>query len=124
MFFVLMFAAGYAGLLLSPSTGTAAWIVLAGLGQGTYSFALLMINKRTRSTGGSGALSGFAQGVGYSLACVGPLLFGLLHDFTGAWLASFSLLGVWLLALTAGLLMVNRPRMLEDGPRVMDARAA
>lgn len=76
---------------------------MAGLSQGTYSFALLMINKRTRTTAGSGALSGFAQGIGHSLACLGPLLFGLLHDLSGSWVTSFILLGGWLLTLTAGL---------------------
>lgn len=112
--FTLMFAIGYAGLLLAPETSSPFWVVLFGLGQGTYSYALLMINKRTRTTAGSGALSGFAQGVGYSLAGLGPLLFGLLHDLSGGWIVSFALLCACLLALTAGLLMINQPRMLED----------
>jgi CP family cyanate transporter-like MFS transporter len=116
MSFTVMFAVGYAGLLLAPATSAPLWVIMAGLGQGTYSFALLMINKRTRTTAGSGALSGFAQGVGYSLACVGPLLFGLLHDLSSGWFPSFGLLSGWLVALTAGLLMINKPRMLEDGP--------
>jgi CP family cyanate transporter-like MFS transporter len=123
LLFTLMFAAGYAGLLMSPTTGTALWVFLAGLGQGTYSFALLMVNKRTRTTAGSGALSGFAQGVGYSLACLGPLLFGFLQDISDAWLLPFALLGAWLMVLVAGLLMINRPRMLEDGRGVMADRA-
>ncbi|MFJ6157713.1 MFS transporter [Pseudarthrobacter sp. NPDC092184] len=113
--FTLMFAVGYSGLLLAPAATSPLWMIIAGLGQGTYSFALLMINKRTRTTAGSGALSGFAQGVGYSLACTGPLMFGLLYDISGTWVASFGMLSAWLLALTAGLLMINRPRMLEDG---------
>jgi CP family cyanate transporter-like MFS transporter len=112
--FTLMFAIGYGGLLLAPSTSAPLWVVVFGLGQGTYSYALLMINKRTRTTAGSGALSGFAQGVGYALAGLGPLMFGLLHDFSGSWTASFALLCGCLLALTAGLLMTNQPRMLED----------
>lgn len=123
LLFTLMFAAGYAGLLMSPTTGTALWVFLAGLGQGTYSFALLMVNKRTRTTAGSGALSGFAQGAGYSLACLGPLLFGFLQDISDAWLLPFALLGAWLMVLVAGLLMINRPRMLEDGRGVMADRA-
>lgn len=123
MLFTLMFAAGYAGLLVSPTTGTALWVFLAGLGQGTYSFALLMVNKRTRTTAGSGALSGFAQGVGYSLACLGPLLFGFLQDLSGSWLLPFALLCAWLMVLAAGLLMINRPRMLEDGSGVIAKRA-
>jgi CP family cyanate transporter-like MFS transporter len=114
MSFTLMFAIGYGGLLLAPGTSAPLWVVVFGLGQGTYSYAVLMINKRTRTTAGSGALSGFAQGVGYSLAGLGPLLFGLLHDLSGGWIASFALLCACLLALTAGLLMINQPRMLED----------
>jgi CP family cyanate transporter-like MFS transporter len=112
--FTLMFAIGYGGLLLAPSTSAPIWVIVFGLGQGTYSYALLMINKRTRTTAGSGALSGFAQGVGYALAGLGPLLFGLLHELTRSWTASFALLCGCLLALTAGLLMTNPPRMLED----------
>ncbi len=123
LLFTLMFAAGYAGLLMSPTTGTALWVFLAGLGQGTYSFALMMVNKRTRTTAGSGALSGFAQGVGYSLACLGPLLFGFLQVISDSWLLPFALLGAWLVVLVAGLLMINKPRMLEDGRRVMADRA-
>lgn len=114
MSFTLMFAMGYAGLLLAPGTSSPFWVVVFGLGQGTYSYALLMINKRTRTTAGSGALSGFSQGVGYSLAGLGPLMFGLLHDLSGGWIASFALLCACLLALTAGLLMTNRQRVLED----------
>jgi CP family cyanate transporter-like MFS transporter len=114
MSFTLLFAIGYGGLLLTPGTSSPFWVVVFGLGQGTYSYALLMINKRTRTTAGSGALSGFAQGVGYSLAGLGPVLFGLLHDLSGGWIASFALLCACLLALTAGLLMINQPRMLED----------
>jgi CP family cyanate transporter-like MFS transporter len=112
--FTLMFAIGYGGLLLAPRTSAPLWVVVFGLGQGTYSYALLMINKRTRTTAGSGALSGFAQGVGYALAGLGPLMFGLLHDLSGSWTASFALLCGCLLALTVGLLMTNQPRMLED----------
>jgi CP family cyanate transporter-like MFS transporter len=114
MAFTLMFAIGYGGLLLAPSTSAPLWVVVFGLGQGTYSYALLMINKRTRTTAGSGALSGFAQGVGYALAGLGPLMFGILHDLSGSWTASFALLCGCLVALTAGLLMTNQPRMLED----------
>jgi MFS transporter, CP family, cyanate transporter len=113
--FTLMFAVGYTGLLLSPEAAAPFWVIIFGVGQGTYSFALLMINKRTRTTAGSGALSGFSQGVGYSLACIGPLTFGLLHDISGTWVASFGLLCGWLLVLIAGLLMVNTSRLLEDG---------
>ncbi len=114
LLFIGFYAAGYAGLLLSPSFGTWLWITLAGLGQGTFALALLLVNLRTRTTAGAGALSGFAQGIGYTVACAGPLAFGLLRDVSGGWAASFGLLGAALLLLAVGLVIVGRPRYLED----------
>jgi CP family cyanate transporter-like MFS transporter len=46
-----------------------------------------------------------------------------LQDISDAWLLPFALLGAWLMVLVAGLLMINRPRMLEDGRGVMADRA-
>ncbi len=112
--FVVAFAIGYAGIVFAPPASGVVWVVVAGLGQGAYSFAFTMINKRTRTEAGSGALSGFAQGVGYALAGIGPLLFGLLHQPGDNWLPSFSMLGAWLLVLTAGAIMINKPRCLDD----------
>ena len=114
--FAALFAAGYGGIMFAPPASAAVWVIIAGLGQGAYSFAFTMINKRARTPGGSGALSGFAQGVGYTLACLGPVLFGLLHHPGDSWLPSFGMLGGWLLVLTAGAIMINKPRMLEDAP--------
>ena len=114
--FAALFAAGYGGIMFAPPASAAVWVIVAGLGQGAYSFAFTMINKRARTPEGSGALSGFAQGVGYSLACLGPVLFGLLHHPGDNWLPSFGMLGVWLLVLAAGAIMINKPRVLEDTP--------
>ncbi|WP_461173293.1 MFS transporter [Arthrobacter sp. Z1-9] len=112
--FAVLFAAGYGGIMFAPPASAAIWVIVAGLGQGAYSFAFTMINKRARTPGGSGALSGFAQGVGYTLACLGPLLFGLLHRAGDNWLPSFGMLGVWLLVLITGAMLINKPRVLED----------
>lgn len=112
--FVVAFAVGYGGIVFGPPAFDIVWVAIAGLGQGAYSFAFTMINKRTRTEAGSGALSGFAQGVGYLLAGIGPLLFGLLHQPGDSWLPSFGMLGAWLLVLTAGAIMINKPRLLED----------
>lgn len=115
---VLAFAVGYGGIIFATPASAVVWIVIAGLGQGAYAFAFTMINKRTRSQSGSGILSGFAQGVGYALASVGPFFFGLLHHPGDGWLPSFGMLGAWLLVLSAGAAMVNKPRLLEDAFRV------
>ncbi|MFF1880626.1 CynX/NimT family MFS transporter [Pseudarthrobacter sp. NPDC058196] len=120
--FVVAFAIGYAGIIWAPPASAVIWVIIAGLGQGVYSFAFTMINKRTRTQSGSGALSGFAQGVGYALASVGPFLFGLLHHPGDGWVPSFGMLVAWLLVLSAGAVMVNKPRLLEDAFPVGTAR--
>ncbi len=116
--FVVAFAVGYGGIIFAPPATAMVWVVIAGLGQGVYSYAFTLINKRTRTQAGSGVLSGFAHGAGYALASGGPFLFGLLHDPGDGWLPSFGMLGAWLLVLLAGALMVNKPRLLEDMPKV------
>lgn len=108
------FVAGYLGLLLSPANGTWLWVSLAGLGPGTFPLSLLLINHRTRTQVGAGALSGFGQGMGYAIACVGPLFFGLLRQWTGSWTAPFMFLFASLLLLGAGAYIICRPKMLED----------
>ena len=40
---------------------------------------------RTRTHAGSVALSGFTQGLGYTLGALGPLAVGVLHELTGGW---------------------------------------
>ena len=75
MVFVLNMIA-FAGLLWAPMSAPLLWAVIAGLGPSTFPLGLTLINLRTRSQAGSAALSGFMQGVGYSLASLGPLLFG------------------------------------------------
>ncbi|WP_427018505.1 MFS transporter [Pseudarthrobacter sp. P1] len=108
------FVAGYLGLLFAPATATWLWVVLTGLGPGTFPLSLLMINHRTRTHTGAGALSGFSQGMGYALACAGPLLFGLLHQASGSWGVPFLFLFGTLALLCAGAFVICRPRMLED----------
>ncbi|WP_343317922.1 MFS transporter [Arthrobacter sp. TMP15] len=108
------FVIGYLGLLLSPATGTWIWVVFTGLGPGTFPLALLLINHRTRTHEGAGALSGFGQGMGYTLACTGPLFFGLLRQWTGSWTGPFVFLFATLFLLGTGAWIICRPRMLED----------
>nr|WP_253905231.1 hypothetical protein [Arthrobacter sp. H14] len=117
--FLSCFIAGYTGLLLVPAEMTWLWVVLVGLGPGTFPLALVLINLRTRTHVGAGALSGFGQGVGYALACSGPLLFGILEAETGSWEASFAFLGATLVLLGGGAFIACRPVMLEDGPGVV-----
>ncbi len=108
------FFAAFAGLLIAPMSAPWLWVLLLGLGPSTFPMALTLINLRTRTQAGSAALSGFTQGIGYTVACVGPLLFGVLHSVVGGWGVPFALLAVAVLVLVAGAWQACKPRMLED----------
>ena len=82
------------------------WVCLAGFGVGaSIVLALSLFGLRTDHHGQAAALSGMAQGVGYLLAALGPIVIGWLHDSTSSWtpslVALLALLGV---QLGAGLL--------------------
>jgi MFS transporter, CP family, cyanate transporter len=106
--------AGLAGLWLAPMALPLLWSSLVGLGASTFPLALTLINLRTRTPAGSAALSGFMQGLGYTVACLGPLLFGLFHDASGSWTWSFAFLGASLVVLLLAAWQACRPRALED----------
>ncbi|MDZ7691487.1 MAG: hypothetical protein U5K69_10225 [Balneolaceae bacterium] len=74
------------------------WMFILGLSLGgSFGLALLFIVLRTRDSETATELSGLSQSIGYTLAAVGPTLFGALHDITGAWLLPLSLLLVTLI---------------------------
>ncbi len=111
---VAFFAVGYLGLILAPSSATWLWVAFAGLGPLLFPLSLVLINVRTRTHEGSVALSGFVQGVGYTLGALGPLIVGVLHQATGQWtLALVVLLATAVAAAVAGS-VVARPHQLED----------
>ena len=110
----LLLAVGYAGLAASPLAGTIAWVVCLGLGVSTFPMCLTLINARTRTPAGSATLSGAMQGLGYGLACVGPLCIGLLYGATGTWTGSFVLLFASIAVMIVSGWVASRPRLLED----------
>lgn len=78
-----LFIVGNAGLILAPLSAPWLWVTLSGLGPLTFPMALTLINVRARSMAGATALSSFGQGVGYTVACLGPLLTGVLREVGG-----------------------------------------
>ncbi len=107
---------GFYGLWQAPMAAPWLWATLVGIGGCTFPLGLTLINLRTRTPDGSAALSGFTQGVGYTLACLGPLLFGLLKDATGGLAWPFAMLAVSVVLMLLGAWQACRPRFLEDGP--------
>jgi CP family cyanate transporter-like MFS transporter len=81
--------AGLWGCLFAPLSTVWLWVVLLGIGQGAaFAVAITLIVLRTKDAHAAAHLSAMSQGVGYTLASGGPLLTGLLHDWTGGWTAA------------------------------------
>ncbi|MGO1344933.1 CynX/NimT family MFS transporter [Chromohalobacter japonicus] len=99
---------GLLGCLYAPIDSIWLWIVVLGLGQGgTFSMALTLLALRAPDATTAASLSAMAQGIGYTLAALGPLLVGVLHDWSGGWnvvgfLVSVLGLGALVMALGAG----------------------
>ena len=108
------FIAGYAGLLLAPAAAPWLWVALIGLGPILFPVCLVLINARTRSQQASAALSGFVQGIGYTVGAVGPLLVGVLHDLSGGWLAPILFLGGFALLGVISGISLSKPRFIEQ----------
>ncbi|MCW0216156.1 MAG: MFS transporter [Pseudonocardia sp.] len=112
---------GTLGALLAPEPGVVGpwpWAVLMGIGVGAgFPLGLAVIAWRTPDGASSAATSGFALGVGYTTAGLGPLLMGVLIDLTGGYAAAIVIL---LLAGTVQGLAIrrigDRPTARPPGP--------
>ncbi|WP_342623165.1 CynX/NimT family MFS transporter [Pseudomonas alkylphenolica] len=95
---MLLALAGLFGCLYAPLDGLWGWAIVLGLGQGgTFALALTLIVLRSKDAHVAANLSSMAQGIGYTLASMGPFAVGLVHDLTGGWNAVgwiFAVLGV------------------------------
>jgi MFS transporter, CP family, cyanate transporter len=111
---IASFGLGYLGLLLAPTTFALLWVLLIGSGSILFPVNLVLINVRTRSPGGTVALSGFAQGVAYGLGALGPLVVGLLHDVSGGWTLPLLFLLAVALVTTIPAITLARPAFVED----------
>lgn len=96
---------GYVGLLTADSAVLTISVVLMGAGQGIcISLALMLIAVRARNAGQAASLSGMVQSMGYTLAALGPLGLGLLHDAVSSWtLPIFALAGSSIVMIFAGI---------------------
>ena len=86
---------GLFGCLYAPLNGLWGWAIVLGLGQGaTFSLALTLIVLRSRDSHVAANLSSMAQGIGYTIASIGPFAVGVVHDVTGGWDAIGWIFGV------------------------------
>jgi CP family cyanate transporter-like MFS transporter len=108
------YLAGYLGLSLDPSGPSWLWMMLAGIGSGTFPVALTLIGLRARTSDTTAALSAFSQSIGYLIGGCGPLLFGVLHGATGGWTVPFALLYGGLAVSFGSAVIACRPAYVED----------
>lgn len=105
---------GYLGLLLSPLAGTVVWICALGIGVSTFPLCMTLINRRTRTAQTASAVSGFVQGIGYGLACLGPISLGLLREATGSWSVPLLVLAATAVPGVIAGWFACRPRFIDD----------
>lgn len=106
--------AGFAGLWLAPAALPWVWAFLIGVASTSFPLALTMIALRARTEGGVVQLSAFAQCVGYMLSAPGPILAGVLHQYTVGWTVPIAFMAVMLIPQTISGLLAGRNRTIED----------
>ncbi|XRQ10994.1 CynX/NimT family MFS transporter [Actinomadura welshii] len=96
---------GFIGVTWAPVESVWVWAVVLGLGQGVgFATALSFIGLRAHDAQVAAQLSGMAQGIGYVIAALGPLVVGALYDATGGWSVPIAcVLGVCLAMTLPGL---------------------
>lgn len=104
---------GLFGCLYAPLSGLWGWAVVLGLGQGgVFAVALTLIVLRSPDAHVAASLSGMAQGFGYTLASMGPLAVGVVHDLTGGWSAMGWVFGAIGLGATVAGMGAGRARLV------------
>jgi MFS transporter, CP family, cyanate transporter len=110
-------AGGLLGILTAPTAAPLLWILLLGLGQGAaFPLGLTLVVLRTAEPAVTARLSAMAQSGGYLLAALGPFLVGALHDLTGSWSSSLTLLLVLLVPQIGSGLVAGRARLAVPRP--------
>jgi CP family cyanate transporter-like MFS transporter len=112
--FMACYAVGWIGLWTAPLAAPWLWMVLLGLGLGTFAMVLTLIPLRARTAETTAALSTVSQGWGYLIAGAGPLLVGVLRGATGGYTGMFVLVLAGVVVLTALGRLVTRPRYVDD----------
>jgi CP family cyanate transporter-like MFS transporter len=89
---------GLIGVLASPGSAPVVWIALMGLAQGGgFALGLVKLVDYAPSPAASARLSALVFLVSYSIASLGPLVFGALRDATGGFTVPYALLAAVLL---------------------------
>lgn len=109
--------AGLLGAVAAPTAAPLLWVGLLGLGQGAgFSLGLVKLVDYAPTPAASARLSALVFLFSYSLASLGPFVFGAVHDATGGFTLPYALLLVVGLAQLA-LVPRLRPGRLTEPSR-------
>jgi len=107
---------GLLGMASGPSAATWIWILMLGIGQSSLPTLLIIMVLRARTVDEAGPLSAMAQGLGYIVASVGPIIVGVISRSSSGWRAAYLYLAcVCLVGLRMGYL-AGKPRATETSP--------
>lgn len=109
-----IYICGYAGLLLFPQRFTELWSILIGLGGGYFTFALYIVNVRSRTHEGVLALSAFMQSLAYLIAGVGVTMIGIIHGDSRDWTWVIGAMIAICVVQQGAALVCVRPWFIED----------
>lgn len=118
--FVLL-VGGYLGIWLAPTSVPWLWAISLGLSGFAFPMALALITARTRDLHLTTQVSGFTQSVGYVFSAAGPMLIGVLLEFTGSWAAPFWLLFATAVVFLVAGLIASAPGFIDDELRPVTA---
>jgi MFS transporter, CP family, cyanate transporter len=89
----ILYLLGLFGLLYGADWIIILSVILIGIGVGSsFSLSMMFFSLRTKNAYQSAELSGMAQSIGYLLAAIGPVLFGMLHVITKGWTIPLSMM--------------------------------
>jgi CP family cyanate transporter-like MFS transporter len=109
-----LIGAGFAGVLLTPTAAPYLWVLLIGAGQAAcFALGLNLFVLRTEEVADTARVSAMAQGIGYTLCAVGPLLVGVLHEITRSWTPPLVLLLVLLVPQAVSGALAGRARTVQ-----------
>jgi CP family cyanate transporter-like MFS transporter len=114
IFTVLAAVVGYAGLVFAPLSTAWIFALIQGFGQGgTLAVAMTVIILRAPDSRVAAHLSGMAQGIGYTLASLGPFLTGLIRQWSGGFGGTVWLFGAMGAACAIAVLGAGRARHVQ-----------
>jgi MFS transporter, CP family, cyanate transporter len=113
---------GFAGLLLIPQTATYVWVVLTGLSTIAFALVLTLIGTRSENHHTAAQLSGLVNTVGYFIAGTGPIVVGLLAQFTGQWKPALVLMVVVTTISACAFPVLRRGATVDEELRTISAR--